>query len=135
MHSGRSQLIGVIGAGRCKFFAVFPACAASTSARNASFLGDAKIQSPQDVGLHARGVKLALSLHCDHAQQLCPQMSKGLDPHEVALDLAHALQSRTLRFGLAAGQDACSTFCHSLIRFSTCLQFSFVIFRLRTQCV
>ena len=54
-----------------------------------SFLGDAKIQYPQEVGLQAGSVKLALSLQvCDHTQQLCPQMIKGLGPYKVALDLA-----------------------------------------------
>ena len=49
----------------------------------------AKIQPPQEVGLSARRAKLALSLQvCDHTQQLCPQMSTGLGPHEVALELA-----------------------------------------------
>ena len=41
------------------------------------------------VGFRGRGVKLASSLKvCDHTQQLCPQMTEGHSPHEVALDLA-----------------------------------------------
>ena len=42
-----SHLIGVFDAGGCE---------------SPSFLGDAQIQPPQEVGLRARGVKLALRL-------------------------------------------------------------------------
>ena len=46
------------------------------------------MQPPQEVGLRARRVKHALSLQvCDHALQLCPQMSKRRCWHEVALVL------------------------------------------------
>ena len=88
-----------------------------------SFLGDAKIQSPQEVGLQTGSVKLALSLQvCDHTQQLCSQMIKGLGPYEVALDLAPHTPIKDIEVWTGSGPtyllDLCQS-AHGLLRTMT----------------
>ena len=97
-----------------------------------SFLGDAKIQSPQEVGLCVRRVKLALSLRvCDHTQQL---FLKGL------LDIFVYFRTVSRHTVLLVSvKDRCCT-CLMLVSGTSLTLFSifslscFVIFRLPPLC-
>ena len=115
MYAGRSQLIGVFDSGTCRFFRCFGFCALycfQQVLETSSFLGDAEIQSSQKVGLHGRGVKLALGLLFKSAttrNNCVRKCAKESVRTRWRLIWPHTLQSRTLRSGLAAGQDICST--------------------------
>ena len=121
-----------------RFFTVFFALVLLQQVlETTSFLGDAKIQPPQEVDLRSRRVKLVLSLQvCDHTQQLCPQMSKGLGPHEVALDLAPHTPIKEV--SLVSIKNQCCA-CLMLVSSTSLICFSIfflscLIFRLRPLC-
>ena len=65
--------------------------------KSPSFLGDVQIQLPQEVGLRARGVKIALSLQvCDTTRSTVSvrgSLSSSLNDHPVAPDTRQSTRS------------------------------------------